>query len=478
MISGMLGGLVLLLLLALVWLLARRGSAAPAVDDLARARTEASERLAQMIAAQTRLEESEARNRALIHERDTALQQRDAAEKAREAAQRAADLAVQERQGVERRMADWEQAKAASIEAAKAAALGSATELSNKLLADHKREAEASKKDSQEQVKLATDTMLEKFQAVTGNVEVLNRQMAENRQTIDTVHRALSHPGGAGRFAEIGLENTLKSFDLLPDRDFVMQYTAAETDERRVFRPDAVVFLSGDSALVVDSKASKHLLEIAETEGTESEAESYARLADSMNQHLKGLADKAYRAAVMDTYRKSGRAGELRRLISVMYLPNEGAVEKLYRADPEIAQKAARQKITIVGPTGLASLIGFARLDIDLGRQAENQERIIEATRNLLDSLAVTFGYFESVNKGLLSATNNWDKLAKSVNSRLLPRAAALAKFGLRPSGGKALPGRIETFEVRTIAAVEVIEGEAEEMPAGDLLSIADRKRD
>ena len=48
------------------------------------------------------------------------------------------------------------------------------------------------------------------------------------------------------------------------------------------------------------------------------------------------------------------------RILSVMYLPNEGALEKLQRADPDFVAKAAKREIIPVGPAGLAGLIGFA----------------------------------------------------------------------------------------------------------------------
>ena len=101
-----------------------------------------------------------------------------------------------------------------------------------------------------------------------------------------------------------------------------------------------------------------------------------------MKQHLRALGGKDYRGAIVSSYRESDREIEIRRIISVMYLPNEGALETLKRADPEFERKAAKEQIIIAGPTGLSAIIGFARAEIDLGRQAENQEKLSMARNN------------------------------------------------------------------------------------------------
>ncbi|MFQ5785994.1 MAG: DNA recombination protein RmuC [Alphaproteobacteria bacterium] len=392
--------------------------------------------------------------------------------RARAEAENEAALAHQQAETAQAQMADWEKTKAQTIEAAKAAALSSTRELSSKLLDDHKRESESANKAAEERVRKTTEDLQKHFGKVVESVASLNDQVGESRKMVDTVWRALSSPGGAGHFAEIGLENTLKSFGLQAGRDFIMQYTVADQAEGRRLRPDAVVFLPGDTYLVVDSKASKYLLEIAEAEGAASEEAAYANLAGTMNQHLRALAAKDYKSAVLESARQTGRGGAIRRLLNVMYLPNEGAVEKISRADPDFQGKAVKSEIIVTGPTGLASLIAFASIEIDLGRQAENQERIVDATQSLLDSMIVVLGHAEGIGKGIRTAADRFAKFTKSVNRRMLPRARTLAGLGVRPAGSKALPKSLPAYEVVEFDASDTIEAEAERIedagPDGD----------
>ncbi len=374
------------------------------------------------------------------------------------AADQDAAAAGQEAAHARRQMQDWEKTKQETVTAAKAAALASTAEMSSKLLADHKREAESARKESAERVKQTTEGLLQRFEHVSKAVASLNDQVAQNKDVVDTVWRALSSPGGAGYFAEIGLENTLTSFGLEAGRDFVMQHSVATAEGGRL-RPDAVVFLPGDSVLVVDSKASKFLLELAQAEEAGEVEAAYANLAATMNRHLRELATKDYRNAIIAATRLAGRAHTLGRVLSVMYLPNEGALEKLTRADPTFAQKAAKAEIIPAGPTGLACLIGFARVEIDLGRQSANRERIVEATQGLLEAVAVMLGHVDTVGKGVRRSADGFARLTASINRTLLPRARTIAGLGVR--SGKALPDALPGYQVVVMEDAGLIEGEA-----------------
>jgi DNA recombination protein RmuC len=430
-----------------------------AMDELRGAERDA---LAGRTRAETQLQEIEKLLAATIEERKEAQNQRDQSrEQANKAIQEAA-LARSEVAAIKERMSDFEQVKKEQLEAAKAAAFATVSELSNKLLTDHKRETEAAKKETEAKVQKVTADLMGQFERIAKSVSSLNDQVTENRQTVDTVWRSQSSPGGAGQFAEIGLENTLKSFGLERDRDFVIQHTVDGEDGAGRLRPDAVVFLPGDTVLVIDSKASKFLLELAQAEEGEAEDQAYARLARSMASHLRSLTDKNYANAVAAYLREAGSQRSARRILTVMYLPNDGALEKLDRADPKVLRDAARAQISLAGPSALACLIGLARVQIDLGRQAENQEQIVDGAAHLLDSVAVMLGHAEKVGRGLRSASDHYSKFSASVNGRLLPRARNLIGLGVRTQRAKDLTTRLPSYELRATVDHDVIDGEVE----------------
>jgi DNA recombination protein RmuC len=379
-------------------------------------------------------------------------------------------LALQKVEESERRMEDWEAAKKQNIEAAKAATLESARHLSSKLLEDHKREAEEVKKSGEEEVEKTAEKLKKEFTEVVKSVASLNDQVNKNHDTLGTVWNALTNPAGVGYYSEISLENTLKSFGLQPDLDFYMRRKMAESDSGGKLIPDAVVFLPGSSLLVIDSKASKFFLELAEATGGDDEDAAYEKLANSMRLHLRGLAGKDYQTAIKKDYQQSGRGDEVARILSVMYLPNEAALEKLNHADPDFSKRAADARIIPAGPVSLSAIIGFASAEIDLGRQAANQEKIVTAVQSLLEAFEVAMRAADKTGNSIKSAAENYKKLAGSINSRLLPRAQALVKLGVKPASNKDLPRALKSYQVVASDAPDVIEGEARDISGADRL--------
>ncbi|HLT76149.1 MAG TPA: DNA recombination protein RmuC [Ferrovibrio sp.] len=431
-------GLIVLLLLALLWQLRRPAADPRALTDLAVAEDRAASLRAELESLRGELESAHAAR----------------LEAEKQAASLRSELAVKTQA--------FEKLAETATQAARAAAVESAAQLSNKLLADHKREAEAQKEEAEKRVKQTTEGLFQKFTDVSGLVAGLAAQLQDRNSRVDAMYRMLSHPGGAGRMAEIGLENTLKAFGLQPGHDFLVQYHAAGDAERGALRPDAVVFLPGDAVLVIDSKASKLLLDLAEAEGVEAEAAALAQLKQRMNAHLRALSGKDYGNAVLATYRETKRGGALRRSMTAMMLPNDAAVEKLRIADPDFERRAAECDIVVAGPSALAAIIAVSRLQIDSGRQAENLEKIVEAVTALIESTATALTLAEKVGKGLQTATEQFESFSRSVNARLLPRVRRLAQFGIRPA--KAPPAALPSFAVN-VTRSDVIEAEVEEVP-------------
>jgi DNA recombination protein RmuC len=409
------------------------------------------------IAAETRLAEAEKRVSELAAAGEAAAAARRAAETELAAArQRLADT--------EQRMADSERLHQEMLTAAKAALLEGGAQLSSKLLEDHKRENAESKEQAEKRIGSASETFLKQVESLAGAVAALEGRIQANDKVIDTVWRSLSNPSGAGQLAEVGLANTLKAFGLEQGRDFQLQFTTQDEEGRRL-RPDAVVFLPSNGVMVIDSKASKFLLDIAAAEGTEAEPEAYRNLARTMNTHLRVLGEKDYASAIRTAWRDSGRTHEVTRIVSVMYLPNEAALDKLNRADAEFLHSARSRGIYLAGPTTLHCLISLASAEINLERQVENQERIVAAAEALLDGLSGALTHVADVGKNLNRAAEAFGKFAGSTNRFVLGRARKLAALGLEP--GKRLPPNLPVFQVTQLD--QVIEGEASEQREAEL---------
>jgi len=404
--------------------------------------------------------EATARLIGVQHTAVMAQAERDAANGERIAAIETAAAARAEVEGMRARLADFERLQADMLNAAKAAVSDTATQLSSKLLDDHKRESEAQRQETEQRVQTASEALVRQVSELSQVVHVLSDRVEKTGGGVETLMRALSSPGGAGQHAEIGLANMLASLGLESGRDYVLQATAADEETGKRLRPDAVVFLPTDTVLVIDCKASKFLLEIAEKDGPE-QARAYENLARTMNQHLKSLSEKDYRNAVLAICRQSGRSRDPH-VVSLMYLPSEAALERLNLADRDFYRRARAAQIIPAGPAGLNSALMIASAEIRRLRQMENQREIVERCGALLESVAMVLGHAVKTGANLKNAVDHFARLTGSINTRLLPRAQKLASLGILPK--KALPIALPTFSVQTGDDPSLIEAEASEL--------------
>lgn len=439
-------------------------------------RAENAAMLEQKTIAITERQETERRLEMALAERQQFLQQKDIAQAGEAKARQELALMQQKLAESEKRMQDWELQRTEALSAAKASILEAGGQLSSKLLEDHKREREAAQKEAETNAKKHAETLLEQVNNLTKSVATIGSQSTQTQEKMATVWRALTTPAAAGSLAEVGLENSLKNLGLEPVRDYMIQYSVAGQDQSRL-RPDAVVFLPQDMVMVIDSKASKFVLEIAETEVQgKDNAEALQKLSKTMNDHLKALVSKDYREAIRSTYRDSGRIGELSVCLSVMYVPSESAITHIRNADPAFIERAEKNNIIVASPASLHGLLSLARYNIGLQRQSENQEVLISQVQGLIDSVITMLSYAENVGKGIKSAADNFDKFTRSANKNVFSKMRKLTTLGIRPSKGKELPKPLPGFEVRTQEDLLLIEGEVETVQDADTANLLDQK--
>ncbi|MEM6490837.1 MAG: DNA recombination protein RmuC [Pseudomonadota bacterium] len=362
------------------------------------------------------------------------------------AAQRAEAAAVAEVKAVRAQMAEWEKMKAEWSNGAKAAALNAAGALSNKLLDDHKRETEAAKLEAEKRVRAATEGITQRFEAVSETLAALRAQVGEARDGFDLVRRAVSTPAGVGRFAEVGLERTLRDFGLEAGVDFEIQ-PVIDGEDGRQQRPDAVVFLPNDWTIAIDAKASMHVMAAAAAEAQgDDPATSMADLAREMRKRRKSLATKAYGEALAKLCRSAGRETLPGRVMTVMYLPTDGALERVRLADPTFQRDADAAGITPVGPSGLAAMLSSCRLQIDEERRGRRHHEIMAGVSDLMKATILALSHADRIGQGLNVASDGYAKLRRAVGQSVFRSMRQLGDFGVRPAGDRAVPDGLKAL--------------------------------
>lgn len=338
--------------------------------------------------------------------------------------------------------------------------------ISSKLLEDNQRLLKEGREEQQKITQQRTEQLMENMKQVSEKLASIANRTDGTEQRMELVMRSLSNPSGAGKMAEVGLENLLKNLGLHPGQDFDVQY-ALRDEGGQSLRPDAVIYLPQDAVMVIDCKASRFFIELAQAQGDQ-EHVVLAQLLKTMHLHIDRLAQKQYADAVRDWLKEKKR--RMGTMFNIMYVPSEAAFERLRAADATLVTKLERSAIVLVSPSSLHGVCMLAKLEINGGRQAENQQKIIDTISALMESVITSVEHVGTVGARLKSSMESLDKFTAAINRNVIPKLRKLQDLGVAPTKNKALPRPLERFEVHNR---EVITLEAENV---ELSLIEDKK--
>jgi DNA recombination protein RmuC len=315
---------------------------------------------------------------------------------------------------------DFENITKKSQELTKASLFELGNELSKQLIAIHRTETEGNRKLSEENIKTNAEKFNAEFERIVNMVGALKNGVEKSQGTVDLIKNSLLSPSGAGKLAEITLENILKASGLKNGLDFSMQYNLSGEHNNKL-RPDAVIFLPSNNIMIIDAKASKFLID---------ESENIERLVKTMNFHLKSLASKDY-AENMKLAGNLANRMKYANIITLMFLPSEHAIEKIVEADSDFLNKAWNLNIFPVGPAGLMNMLSFAKFQIAENLMLHNNLEIIEEVKKLINSISSLAEYSAKLGSNISSLVGNYDKFAASFNRNFLSKAKNISNLGV-----------------------------------------------
>lgn len=278
-----------------------------------------------------------------------------------------------------------------------------------------------------EQQKFFGESLFKNFESVTSKLHALDLEVKKSSAEVNKTKAALLSPGGAGRTAEITLENILKSSNLLEKEslnavgDYILQSHFGSDLGNEAKRPDAIIFLPDDQIVVVDSKSSPHFLELADAQNLEEEKEILGKIKNKFRRRIEDLKRKDYANFLFEEMRSKNSSDY--KIFVVMFLQTEHMLEVIKKADGEFEQRAFEAGIIVATPISLIHLLSSVKFVIDRVKQEKNIEVLKVEMRKLLDSLVLIVKESGELGKSINKALIGYNKLAKNLN-----RATALSK--------------------------------------------------
>lgn len=251
-----------------------------------------------------------------------------------------------------------------------------------------------------------------------GNLQQSQHQLSEDARNLTTALKGDSKK--QGDWGEFILERTLEASGLVKGQEFTMQ----ETFDRQ--RPDAIIHLPEERAIVIDSKVSLTAYERSislEEEGLREEARK--EHLQSVKKHVNELSEKDYSA--------------IERINApdfvLLFVPVEPAFGAALKEDPNLYQYAFDRKIVLVTSTTLMATIKTVANLWKLEKQNKHANEIARQAGNLYDKFAGFLGNMEDIGKALQKANEAHQKGIGQLTTgsgNLIGRVVKLRELGIR----------------------------------------------
>jgi DNA recombination protein RmuC len=243
---------------------------------------------------------------------------------------------------------------------------------------------------------------------------------------LSTVLRSNSYTGNWG---ELQLRRVAEMADMLSYCDFSEQEGSGSN------RPDMIVRLPGDRRIAVDAKTPIQSYRASTETNDEAEKNNHLKEhAKKVKTHIDSLSAKSY-------WENLQPAPEF----VVLFLPGDHLLAAALQADPEIIDKALKQRVLLATPITLIALLKAAAYGWRQEVVSKNTEEISNLGRQLYDRVVTFTDSLSKIGAALETATKSYNMTIGSYEQNLLPGTRKLAELGAKGSKELNEPERVDT---------------------------------
>src|ERR1019366_6337741 len=274
---------------------------------------------------------------------------------------------------------------------------------------------------------------------VKSRAEELLTEQRRSQEETRRLNQLCGRSDRRGRWGQIQLANVLEASGLQQHIDYDLQVSST-SDAGRSQRPDCVVNMPNGSRVAIDAKFPFDAFEAALGADDAEERKSLeVKHAKDLRAHVKTLREKAYWESISP-------APEF----VACFVPSDVAVSVAFGADPELLQYAAKERVLIVGPTNLLSLLWSVAMVVRQQKLAMNAEEIYKVAETIFDRIRLVAEPVSRMGKALDTQVKEYNSMITSFETRLIVSAKSLQNLG-GAAHAKELPelGRVDRLAAR-----------------------------
>ena len=246
-----------------------------------------------------------------------------------------------------------------------------------------------------------------KIMLVNGKLERQNEDLKENTTKISA---ALTNATVTADWGELQLERTVELAKLTEHVSWVSK-EMVKAEHRNIY-PDLIVRLPNSRNVVIDAKAPKIDIHSSQSGGE--------GLAKALRDHVDDLSGRDYSTWVSDAVD-----------FVVLFVPTEGILANALKEDPTLAEYAINLRVLLASPMTLLALLRAVQFGWKQLEQTRNAAEIVNASKDLVNSLVGLVERFNKVASGLRTAVNNYNDAASYLENTVNSRARDIREMGV-----------------------------------------------
>lgn len=253
------------------------------------------------------------------------------------------------------------------------------------------------------------------MKVLLGNMQGTTEKLEKETNTLVT---ALKTSHVRGKYGEIGLKRVVEFAGMSEFCDFDEQASVTTEDGR--LRPDLIVKLPGQRRVIVDAKVPlASYMQAFETTDENEKKEFLKKHAIAVRDHLKKLSAKSYWSQFEDSPD-----------YVIMYLQIESSFGAALEFDRTLIEDGINNGIVFATPTTLILMLRTIAFSWQQVSISENIYQIRDAGVELYSRVTTLIQHIAAVGNNLNSATQNYNKVVGSLESRFIPQVKKLKEIG------------------------------------------------
>jgi len=270
------------------------------------------------------------------------------------------------------------------------------------------------------------------FAALNEQLRRLSADHGELQKETRSLVQALSRPGVRGRWGELTLRRAVELAGMSAHCDFTEQ--AALTGEQGRQRPDMIVHMPGERALVVDAKTPLDAY-LTAVDATEPEARNAAlkRHAQQLRARVIELSGKRYWTGLQHTPE-----------FSVLFLPGDQFLASALEQDPTLLEQALERQVLLATPSTLIALLRAVEYGWQQARLTAHALEIRDLGAELTTRLGSFTEHLTRLGRALEQGAEAFNATVGNLERQVMPSARRFEELGIRARKQPEVPPAVD----------------------------------